>query len=354
MRVINQQYFVIAYVFFWVVRINGCIRRGRQPMLRGPDWFFNVPVQPDFYTGTGRKILHRYWMRMLMPFALDIPVAIAIFVSGRLILLNWLILGLCALIHINHSYSVDLAERRARPFATPEAEQPVASLALSMTPRRLRDYTNPKVEWALALAAAVGIAWQVRYYFVAPEHRNAWLVFWAPAYFLYMQAGFLIVKQVVVAWRTPIPQVQAEEHMDAREQTRKYYIRVCDWARACAVGGVIFWPILITRSAAGFNRAFGIWFGVWMAISIIGTVWIEIRRKQLVAVALRVRPVKLPDFLRQSEMVRWPICYQPSAPMLILKGARGYSINLANRLSHLGAAYVAGLVVLFAILPKNH
>ena len=66
---------------------------------------------------------------------------------------------------------------------------------------------------------------------------------------------------------------------------------------------------------------------------------------------MRARPVKLPDFLHQSEIAKWPVCYQPSAPMLMLKGARGYSLNLANSLSHLGAAYLAGLVVLFELLP---
>ncbi|MGH9702186.1 MAG: hypothetical protein ACRD4K_02330 [Candidatus Acidiferrales bacterium] len=123
-------YAVIFYIFFWMVRINGCLRRGRQPLLRGPEWFFNVRVRPDFYTGEGRRLLHRYWLRMFIPFAVDIPLAIAIFLSGQLALLNWLILGLAVLIHINHSYSVDLAERQARPFALPEAEQPVASVAL--------------------------------------------------------------------------------------------------------------------------------------------------------------------------------------------------------------------------------
>ena len=89
-----NQFIVIFYILFWVVRINGCIRRGRQPILRGPEWFFNVPVRPDFYTGGGRKVLHRYWMRMFIPFAVDIPVAMAMFLSGRLLSLRWLILGL--------------------------------------------------------------------------------------------------------------------------------------------------------------------------------------------------------------------------------------------------------------------
>jgi hypothetical protein len=97
--------FAAFYLFFWAVRINGCVRRGRQPLLRGPEGFFNVHVRPDFFVGAGKKILRRYWMRMFLPFAVDIPFAIAIFLSGRLQSLTWLILGLAALIHINHSYS---------------------------------------------------------------------------------------------------------------------------------------------------------------------------------------------------------------------------------------------------------
>jgi hypothetical protein len=91
-----NQFIVIFYVLFWVVRIKGCVRRGRQPLLRGPEWFFNVPVQPDFYAGAGRKILHRYWMRMFIPFAVDIPVATGLADCGALCLdphQSWLLRG---------------------------------------------------------------------------------------------------------------------------------------------------------------------------------------------------------------------------------------------------------------------
>jgi len=291
---------------------------------------------------------------MLMPFAIDIPVAIAIFLSGHLLLLNWLILGLCALIHVNHSFSVDLAERQARPFAVPEAEQPVASLALSLKPRRLRDYTNRKVEWALALSSTVAFAWLARYYFTAPEHHNLRSVFGVPAFLLYLQVGLLFVKRVVVAWRAPVPQVQAAEHLEAREETRMYYLKLCDWQRAAAAAGIIFWPIEISTSPASLNRLLSIWFVGWLVIGVLATAWVEVRRKQLVTLSLRARPVKLPDFLRQSELARWPVCYQPSAPMLMLKGAHGYSLNLANTLAYLGAAYLAGLGVLIVVLRVVH
>jgi hypothetical protein len=345
-----NQYAVITYVFFWIIRINGCFRRGRQPSLRGPEWFFNVHVPPDFYEGAGRNLLHRYWMRMMVPFAVDIPIAIAIFVSGRLRLLNFLMIALCAIIHINHSYSVDLAEREARPFALPEAQQPVASMVLSLTPRRVRDYSNQTFEWILMLSTVAGFLWLARDYFVAPELHNLRQVFGVPLFYLYLQLGIYWVKRVIVSWRTPVPRAQAAEYLDAREQTRKYYLLMCDVYRASATAGILFWAAAVGLSPAKFDDAFRIWFFAWMVFSVGGTIWVEIRRRQLVKLSLLARPVKLPDFLHESEIARWPMCYQPSAPMLMLKGARGYSLNLANRMAHFAAAYMFGFVALVALM----
>jgi hypothetical protein len=346
-----NRYIAAFYVLFWLIRINGCVRRGRQPLLRGSEWFFNVHVQPDFYAGPGRKILHRYWLRMLVPFAVDIPLALAIFLSGRLLLLQWLILGLCALIHINHSFSVNLAEREAQPFASSDADQPVVSMALSLTPRRLRDYTNRRFEWALTLSNIVAFAGLLLYYFAAPESHNLRFVFAAPAFLLYLQLGMMFAKHVVVAWRSPVPAAQAVERLEAREEARKHYLRICDWGRTAASAGILFWLIELNASPAALKRMLRVWLAALLIVAVVGTVWVELRRKHLVTVALRVRPAKLPDFLRQSEMAKWPVCYQPSAPMLVLKGSRGYSLNLANTLAYFGAAYLAGLIVLLTVLP---
>ena len=48
-----NQMLIIFFIFCAGSRIRGCFRRWRQPLLRGPEWFFNVPVQPGFYTGPG-------------------------------------------------------------------------------------------------------------------------------------------------------------------------------------------------------------------------------------------------------------------------------------------------------------
>lgn len=345
---------VIFYALFWIIRVNGCVRRWRQPLLRGPEWFFSVHVQPGFYSGEGRKILHCYWMRMFIPFAVDIPLATVIFLSGGLKLLLWLILGLSALIHINHLYSVDLAERQARRLAVVEDERPVASLMFSLTPRRLRNYTNPKLELALALSAVIAIAWLVHYYIGAPEQHNWRFVFGRPAFFLYIQAGLLFLKRGIVGWRTPIPQEHANEHFQAREEARKFYIRVIEWQRISTAAALLFWPLLLRTSPAHWTRLFNIWFALWIGVSIALTFWVEFERKRLRELDRRTRPAKLPDFLGESGNSRWPLCYQPSAPMLVLKGAYGYSLNLANTLAQIGAVYVAGLIALVALLRAGH
>jgi hypothetical protein len=306
-------YIVVFYVLFWAVRINGCIRRGRQPLLRGANWFFDVPVQPGFYSSAGKRILHRYWMRMLIPFAVDIPIAIAIFASGHLARLNLLILGLCALIHINHALSVDLARRQARRFAAPDDDQPL--IALSLKPRRLRDYTNPAVEWAVALTGIASFAWLARDY---PAIHDVRRLFAIPAFLLYLQLGMLYVKRMVVMRGTPV----AAEQIEAREETRKFHARVCDWGRMAMAAGILFWPVKLDASAGSSNRQVSIWLAAWMAIAVISTVWVEIRRKQLRSLALRARPVKLPGFLQQSQLFGWR-----------------------------GAAFLAGLVTLLTLLP---
>jgi len=350
----QSQFVLLFYLFWWGARIRGCFRRWPQPLLRGPEWFFNVRVQPGFYEGPGKKILQRYRMRMFIPFVLDIPIVMSIFIPGYLQYFIWLLLAQASVIHLNHVFSVDIAERQARHLAIPEAEQPVAAIGFSLQPRRLRDYTNPKLEWALALPFVVSFLWLLRYYFAAPEHHNLRHVFGVPVYYIYMELGLLLVKHVIVAWRTPVPQTQAAEHMLAREETRKYYLLMCDLNRAAVAAATLFWPIILSVSPATSLHLRNIWIAIWLAITVVNGVWVEIKRKQLLTMALRALPVKLPDFLQQTEIARWPLCYQPSAPMLVLKGARGYSLNLANTLAQFGPDYLAGWVVLFTFLRMGH
>ena len=337
----TDRYLVIVYALFWIVRIYGCFRRGRQPLLRGAEWFFNVPVPADFYQGRGRTLLHRYWMRMLIPLAIDIPIAAAIFYTQHISWLRFLIVGQCALIHLNHVYSVDLAERQARAVIE-MPQEPVARVSLSLKPRRLRDYSNANVEWALALMTIFVLAWLGWHWM-----KTGRLFFVGPLVMLYLQLGLLFAKQIIVASRMPVPQTQAGEHMELGEETRRHYLQMCDWLRITVAAGTLLWPVWLSVPAAQHGRLVAVWLASWIVISIGGQVWLEMRRKRLVNIALRARPVRMPEFLQP---VRGPVCYEPSAPMLLLKGANGYSLNFANTWTQLGAVYLAGLIVLFAVI----
>ena len=86
----------------------------------------DVRVQDGFYDGPGRRILRQYWLRMMIPFAPDIPCAIWIFKPGAIYQLNFLVLALSVLIHINHVLSVQIAKRQAQPYAVAESTRPAA------------------------------------------------------------------------------------------------------------------------------------------------------------------------------------------------------------------------------------
>ena len=333
--------------------MRGCFRRWQQPVLRGPEWLFNVRVQDGFYAGAGRKILQNYRLRMFMPIAIEISLAAAIFISGHLLYLSWLIIGASIAVHANHLFNVDKAERESRKFALPEAEQPVSSVMLSLSPRRLRDYTNRRTEKFIVVASAAVTVWLVRYYLHAPGHPGFRAVFGVAALMLYWQLGLLLVKYGIVAWRTPIPKAQAEEHLQAREEARKLYLKVCDWMRISFTANLMFWPVLLTSSVAMRQRLNTLSWITTLAITVVLGVWQEMERRRVLKTILRARPTKLPDLLH-SEDPGWLVCYQPATPMLLVRGARGYSLNLANKLMHLGAAYVAGLIALFTFLRVGH
>lgn len=343
------QFIVVYYGLFILVRIRGMVRRWRQPLVRGPEYFLNVRVQPDFYSGEGRKILRSYWMRLFVPWALEIPCVVAIIRTRHYEYLIWLLVGLGILIHLNHLFSVDLAERQARKLAVPEAEQPASSVLLSLHPRRLSDYTNPRVEQFIAFATAAVFVWSIWYYMHAPAGTSFSFVFGMPLLFTYAQVGFLFVKSGIVAWRTPIPQLHAEEHLAAREAARKLHLKVVDYARIVYACQMLFWPVLVTATQENRMQRFT-WFSAGLIVIAVGlTVWHERGRHAVLKKNIRAVPVKMPN-LAGPEFSGWFFCYQPAVPMLLIRGTHGYCLNFANRLTQLGVAYLAGFFALIATL----
>lgn len=340
------EFSVALYVLFWIVRINGFLRRSREPLMRGAQWFFDVPVPADFYAGAGRAILRRYRLRLLVPFAIDVPVAAAIFAWGNVAMLNALIVALSVLIHAGHAICVDLAEREARRFEAPGGAGLSAGLGISLATRRVRDYSHPAIEALVALLAVVTSAWLAARYLGTTPRPDPRHLFGTPVLLLYLQLGMLYAKWLAVEWRMPLPREGAARYRAVRELSRRHVLALVDWGRIVVAVSFLYWPMVVSAAPEEHAAVLNLWLVLWIAAGIGGTAWVEIRRKRLKALLARTRPVRLPDLLRQPQLARWPVCCAPGVPLLVLRGERGYSLNIAHRLALLGGAYVAGFAAL--------
>lgn len=346
----RDQMMLMMYGIFWLARINPFLRRWKLPLLRGPEWFLSVNVQPGFYDGPGREILRRYRMRILLPFGMDVVATGLILSFGKVAYLFWVIFFLAGFIHINQMFSVALAERRARAYAVKGAEQPAPAMVLSLTPRRLADYTYRWLEVVLALLTLGTLAWLAWFYRMAPERHSLHDVFGVPLILLYSHLGALFVKWGLVAWRTPLPLASTEEHMEVRERARRFHLRACDLLRAGFTLQLVLWPLSFMFPRVTADRFMTGYVLVTIGISFIMTVWQERRRKEMLELVKRVRPIFMKDSLEDGAGTSRLLCYRPETPVSLIKSARGYALNLANSRTQLGAAYIAGFVTLVVLL----
>ncbi|HYX52685.1 MAG TPA: hypothetical protein VE783_04490 [Candidatus Limnocylindrales bacterium] len=330
-------------------RVRGSVRRWKQPLVRGQEWFFNVRVLPGFYEGGGKNLLNRYRLQMLATAAIEIPVAVALILTGHIPYLGWLILVMAAGVHVNHLFNVEASERKARAFAVPGENQPVSAMLVPLQTRRLRDYNNPTIERLIFFGSFGAIAWLVRFYLRSSGTHSFGLVFGMAIFLLYYQLGFVLMKIAVVQWSAPVPKIQAEEHLKAREQRRKFYLHVADASRIMVTVGLVLWPFVVGAPAAQRELFVRVHFIVLMAIAVMFGIRHEMGRNSVLRAAVRANPVRMPDLLN-AQPAGWPVCYQPSTPTLLVRAARGYSLNLANRFTLLGAGYLAGFFALIVIL----
>jgi hypothetical protein len=222
------------------------------------------------------------------------------------LLLNALVVALAALIHINHVFSVDLAEREARRSGLAAPEEPNTSIVASLERRRLRDYTNNKFEWILAFVLLTSVAWLIRDYHQSSEYQNVRALFGVPAVLLYLQLGLFLVKLIIVRWRSPVPRLAANEHIEARERTRRHYLAICDVYRATGAVGMAFCAIQSSGLPRNFDEFVRIWLALAFVAGIAVTIWLEVKRKKLAGVVSRAIPVALPQFIEQQSAARWP------------------------------------------------
>ena len=137
-----------------------------------------------------------------------------------------------------------------------------------------------------------------------------------------------------------------EQYLAWREILRRHTTGACDVSRLMFA----VQPILALGFRAGGTVRWLAWFAFSVAaIAIIVYEW-DSRRRHL-EVARRTKPARLP-LLPDFERTRSVLGFWPSFPLLLLKTANGYALNLASVPVRIAGLYFAGFAGLWLWLVR--
>jgi hypothetical protein len=347
----ENQILVLLCVFVVAMRMPRIRERWSAPLLRGPEWFFSVAVKPDFWSGPGAAILRNYRWRLFIPWAIEIPIFVAILIAGRHRYIFLLILVITLLTRLNYYAARQRAEDQARRFELPGASQPVATVALSLQPRTLGGYTNWWVEAAIGLALGASLAWLGYRYAATRDWQAVRGPLSATIVYIYLQAGLLLIKRALVRARSVAPADNAVQYLAWRESLRRLSTAICDYVRLlCVFGPLVADLQSIVKPWAGSGAEAATMVAV-LGAGALATVYEWRRRRQYLEVARQTRPAKflvLPDIPDAG----WLVCFRPSLPVLLLNGPNGYALNLASAPAKVAGLYIVGYAALLVWLTR--
>src|SRR5579872_303478 len=343
---INENIVATSLIFLaGLGRIPRIVERWKAPFLRGAGWFFGVEVAPDFEAGAGASILRRYRLQLFLPWAIELPIVATLLLTGHARYVAIVIAAMTLLTRVNYYAARMMAEGRARKFELCAIQtQSSSTISLSLRPRILRDYTNPWIEIAIAVGIGGSLAWIGVRYLTSGDWHLVRQPFCLTLVYIYLQAGFLLLKRGIIRARYAAPAGDTAQHLAWRESLRRLSAAVCDYSRILfalgpiAIDGFAFrtWENSGVRMAAT---------GAFMTVFAILT-WLEWkRRREYLDVARRTRPAKLLAMPDLPDPVRI-VCFQPARPALLLCGSNGYSLNLASAAVKSAGLYVAGCALL--------
>jgi len=327
----EPQIVLLGYIAVIFLRFPRIKERWNAPLLRGPEWFFDVAVPADFLQNAGRAVLRNYRWRLFIPWMIEVPIMAALFFTGHADIRNTAgVIMLVTLFTRFNYYAARLAaEKRTRIFERPVESVHASGVMLSLEPRTLRNYTNWWVEAGIVLALCGAAAWLA-------EKLNGGLLRFLVVN-LYLQAGLLLIKYGIIRSSGAAPVDNVEQYLTWRESLRRLATGSCDVARLMlAVAPLLSFAFL----AGGTARSIG-WVGYGIgAAFVIAHEW-HSRGKHL-EVARRTKPARLP-----LQDTRGPIGFWPSLPLLLLRTANGYALNLASVPARIAGLYFAGFAGLW-------
>jgi uncharacterized membrane protein len=345
---------VLLGVFLWL------------PVMSKERAFFGVRIEPELYRGTGRRILHGYWLTLLGIFVFFDAVGFFLFERFN----NPILSALASLVATGAAFaSYSIYARAVCPYAIPSAATRFAS---SIQARTLQDYTHWWLELALAGLTIAAFAVSAFYYPQIPArmpvHFNAagvpdgWAqkslagVFFLPALGLYMQVFFLILKNDLAHARMTLPGEHTAEFLRGKERYLLMNILLVDWARIAV--GVIFLVIslLIISTTIGdlkrFTNMLGVTIWITTAVMLVGIGYFIWRMKRIndeLKARFGESYVQRPadeEHWRQGGLTY----YNPDDTALVVEKlvGFGYTLNLAHPRIPSRLALLAGVPIFVA------
>lgn len=340
---------VIVYLLCFIVRMWSLRVAWMSPVIHGDRYFLGVAVAGDFYRNHGRRLLRHYRTLLVVPYAAELCCFLFLLTAGELDHLILLMLAGGAAAVVTTLVSGRIFRQRARRFAVHREETAASGFALPLEARRLAGYTNPAVEAGLAVGNVVSLV------LLALWHRDAganfWWTFRLPLLLVYVQIGFLLIKHALVEWRTAMPLDEAEDYLDFREQTRRFFTEMCDWLRAHSVAFLASYTALIILGTAQKDmRVRWAIFLPWTTMLILMTVRLIGTSDRLRAYGSRLKPLCVP---RVPSRATGHFYYNPDDPALFVRGPFWFTLNFANRKTYLYASYAIGLVAIVAAAAQH-
>jgi hypothetical protein len=334
------------YIVVIIARLSRIKERWSAPLLRGKDWFFDAAVPPDFWKGPGAALLRNYRWRLGIPWAIEGAILLALWAASRLNGLNLaaLILAIALFTRFNYYAARMVTENRARAFEPPDAIQPATKVALSLEPRTLWNFTDWWVEAAIALLFGAAAVWMI--FMPTPDPLEPRKFIGVLVVNIYIQVGLLLVKLGIIRASSVAPADNVEQYLAWRDSLRRLAIRMCDLSRVMFALYPLLLLCVITGGSARLAAAIA--FGI-LFIAFFIYEW-RSRLKHL-EVARCTKPAKFP-LLPAARNARGLLGFWPSLPMLLLRTANGYALNLAAVPVRIAGVYFAGFAGLCVWLAR--
>src|SRR5947207_394235 len=137
---------IMIFLVLELTRVWTLNGRKKLPMFWGQGWFFNLQVGPDFYQGPGADIIGRYKKRVALPYILEVICLAPVFFFANYFYILPAVVVTTVIHFLWGRWLVKSFLKEVEPFAISQPEASRVPVALSLTRRRLVDYTNVSVE----------------------------------------------------------------------------------------------------------------------------------------------------------------------------------------------------------------